>query len=182
MTDDKKRVKATLIQARTALDRLDARAVELVDRDDRGGSAERDGYPSATGGDGGGGRSADRTSSVERTAGARVEWGAERQDGIHDCAKALRHHLDEAVKHLHSAVSQVALAEHLGSWDGRHSNPPTDCLACGRTVMCTTEDPIRSGYCSACSSAFYRWKKAEEDAGRPVDRSRFEQTRRQVAA
>ena len=169
----------TLTSLRRALDHLETRAPALIERDERGGSPEKDGYPS--GGGEGGSRSSDNTSSTERTAVARLE-GHDRPDDVHRAAKALVQHLDTALKHLHSAESMVKLGEHLATHDGRHSNPPTDCLACGRTVNCTTEDPSRSGLCSSCSTAWYRYKATEEAEGRVADRSRFARTRRENPA
>lgn len=169
----------TLALLRRALDQLETRAPALLERDERGGSPERDGYPSGQGD--GGARSSDSTSSTERTAVARLE-GHDRPDDVHRAARALLLHLDKAVEHAQAAVSQVALGEHLASHDGRHSNPPTDCLACGRTVNCTTDDPIRSGFCNACDTAWRRWKRDEETAGRTPDRSRFARIRKAEAA
>ena len=177
-----------------AVNQLAARAPALLERNDRGGSAERDGYPSGGSGEGrGGGRTvlvkdehgrddAVPVTGVEAEAFARTEHGAEHPDPVGRAAKALRHHVDEAVKSLNNALSQVRLGEHLGSHDGRHSNPPTPCLACDRIVECTTDDPLRSGYCSACSTAWYRWKAAEQAEGREPDRARFEPTRRKSEA
>lgn len=169
----------TLASLRRALDHLETRAPALIERDERGGSPERDGYPS--GGGEGGARSSDNTSSTERTAVARLE-GHDRPDDVHRAAKALLLHLDSALKHLHSAESMVKLGEHLATHDGRHSNPPTACLGCGRTVECTTEDPIRGGLCGACAVAWYRYKTAEEAEGRIADRSRFLRNRKAEAA
>lgn len=181
MTDSKRELDKQLAAVNGLADKIAARAPALLERNERGGSAERDGFPS--GGDSGGGsRSSDRTSSTERTVLERLadEEPDRRveQDQVAAAVRALKKHLDDATKSLLLALAQVALGEHLASHDGRHSNAPTPCLGCDRIVFCTTEDPLRSGLCGACSTAWYRWKASEEGEGRVADRSRFCRTRR----
>jgi hypothetical protein len=158
-------------QARRALNELEQRAPAVLERDHRGGTNERDGYPTSTIGGAHQPFTVDSTSSTAAAAEDRITHGNNRHDDIHRSTRALTEHLDRGVRHLIDAVSQVALAEHLANPDGRHTNPPTHCTACDRLVMCTSEDPIRSGYCDAC-------RKAWERAGRP-DRPTFERQRRQ---
>lgn len=163
------------------LDELILRAPAVIHRNERGGTNDRDGYPTSSIGGGGSHQpfTVDSTSSTARAAEDRIEHGDDRTDDIARAARALHLHIDKAIQHLQSAVSQVALAEHLANPDGRHSNPPTDCLACTRTVACTSADPIRAGYCKQCSDAWYDWRKRELTGGRDPDRTRFERDRRQ---
>lgn len=170
-----------LDQANRVLTELATRAPAVFDRDQRGGDNERDGYPS--GGVGNGGRSADRTSSTERVGTERAdpEKGGDRADPLHAITTGITRDLDQAVKALQAAISKVALAEHMANPDGR-SNPPTHCAACARLVMCTSVDPIRSGYCDACRKAWQRYKAELAEQGINADRAFFEAQRKKEPA
>lgn len=182
MTNPTDRLDHDLRQALVAIDELTLRAAAVLHRDHRGGTNEHDGYPASSLGGGGGAYTVDSTSTTAAAAEARLEDGAGKRDEVGRCARALTLHLNSAIQHLHSAVSMVALAEHLSNPDGRHSNPPTECRACNRMVECTTADPMRAGYCSSCSTSWYRYRKAELVAGRDPDRARFEKTQRATKA
>lgn len=160
-------------QARRAINELEDQGPPLLDRDRH--TAQADGWPA--GGSSNGGRSADPTSTTEAAA-----LAPERRDQIHDCAGAMVRTFDQALHQLNLATGAINLALHLASTDGRHSNPPTPCRACGRTVMCTQADPMRSGYCNACRLAWRRWKTKAEAEGVEPDRARFERDRKQEAA
>lgn len=98
-------------------------------------------------------------------------------DPIHRLAVDLVALAKDAAKSIVDAAAIPARAVLLSSADNRHSNGPVDCRACGRQVQCTTADPVRAGYCTACSTAWYRWKTDETAAGRTPDRVAFEKQR-----
>lgn len=190
-----------LRQIEHAHSELFLRAPAVLDRNERGGTAERDGYSaSSLGGgvpqsilhcfthgkdncQGENGEGCDLNEPIDapsdptgNAVGARPS-----KDELDTCARSTLHNLDEAVKHLQRALSAVALGEHLANPD-RRGNPPTHCQACARLVYCTSADPIRSGYCDACRKAWGRYQEAERSAGREADRVRFEHLRKREAA
>lgn len=161
----------------TNLETLEQRVLLACHRDRTGTAHQRDGYPTGAGpGDGG-----DDAPQSTTEAAALANLTTLHADPVAAIVEAVHGHLLEAVNHLGALRSQLALLDHLARTD-RNSNPPTDCRACDRTVMCTAEDPIRSGYCSSCSKAWYRWRDAEAAAGRDPDRARFERARRTDSA
>lgn len=187
-TDPRRQLDHDLRQLQQALDELILRAHPVIDRDHRGGERIADGYPSTSIGAGTTSTfTVDSTSSTANAAHTRIgplyddTKRTTTNDDMNRCARGISEHLDRAVKHLHSAVGMVALAEHISNPDGRHSNPPTNCRACDRVVECTTADPIRAGYCGECSDAWYRHRKAELTAGREPDRVKFERQRAERA-
>ena len=97
---------------------------------------------------------------------------------VHELATSLVSLVKGATDQLRDAVGKTHKAKNLASVDVRHSNGPVDCLACDRTIMCTTADPVRMGFCSACSDAWYRWKNTERAAGQEPDRAQFIRARR----
>lgn len=158
-------------QAPTVLDTLEERVLAAAQRNRTGTSKERDGYP--TGNIGAGGDDAPQSS----TEGAAISNLTDHNpDPINDHVEAAIGYLQDAVLALGALRSRLALIDHL-STTRRNSNPPSDCKACNRTVMCTAQDPIRSGYCNACDIAWRRWKLTEETEGRHADRARFEHQR-----
>jgi hypothetical protein len=161
----------------TRLDQLEQRVLTACKRNRAGDAHRRDGYPSG-GGPGDGGEDAPQSSTE---AAALTNLANTGRDPVGELVEATVGHLLEAVNHLGALQSNLALLDHLSRTD-RNSNPPADCRGCTRTVMCTAEDPIRGGYCSACSSAWYRWRDDELTAGRDPDRARFEHWRRQKLA
>lgn len=162
----------------TALEHLEQRVLLACKRNRTADATQRDGYPTGAG-PGDGGENVPQ-SSTEAAAWSNLAAGG--KDPVGDVVEAIHGHLLEAVNHLGALRSNLALLDHLSSTQ-KSSNPPESCRACGRTVMCTAEDPIRKGYCSACSTAWYRWRDVEVTAGRDPDRARFERERRaEVAA
>lgn len=144
----------------------------------------RDGFPTGAGpGDGG-----EHTPDSSTQAAAFANIGAlydgnvrARRDPIDDLVSEAWVSLREGVGQLVRLMSLLTQIDKLS--DPRQTtNPATACQACDRMVECTSADPIRAGYCSACSMAWYRWRDAELAAGREPDRARFERERRQDAA
>lgn len=176
-------IDADLRRTLTAWDDLAMRAPAIIERDTRGGANEHDGYPTSSIGDGGNHTfTVGSTSSTAAAGEARADDGPDRRDDYHRAATAIEQHLAKAREHLEQATAMCKLADHIANPDDRHSNPPTDCIACNRTVQCTTADPIRAGYCGECSDAWYRWRKRELAAHHEPDRARFEKQRREQKA
>jgi hypothetical protein len=55
----------------------------------------------------------------------------------------------------------------------RTYSEPTPCEGCHRIVERTKADPIRSGFCGACDTAFREWRKENGTEDRGTDRLRF---------
>lgn len=99
-TDDD--IKATFRQLRRLADRTaEARALEAVRRQRRGGPSTPDGFPSAHGG--GGGRGGAELTSVESAAAARLAGRGER-DLVADHVEQLVGYLDQAIASLKAAA------------------------------------------------------------------------------
>lgn len=184
------------------LARIDDIAIPAVERDERGGDTAVDGYPTRSIGDGSHGTGENTATEANALAGyqlicdapdcgrkipcsehaADVDQGAvgewtERRDLVHEYVTEIENELATAARHLRQAHKQALKARHLQNTDRRHSNPPTDCLACTRTVACTTADPISAGHCKQCSYAWLRFKKAEIAEGRTPDVIKFRKQR-----
>jgi len=153
---------AALVEAHLA----NAGRIELLVRTH---TEERDGYPSGGSADGGS-RPTDSTSSVERTALARVALGV-------DSSTA---HLAQAVHDLHVAAEALrSMSSHLRAYrlpaalPGAQRAHIDSCLRCGRQVMGTPQDRLRRGLCTADYSAWQRagcpdvatWRREEVVAG-----------------
>jgi hypothetical protein len=189
---DPRRLEYVLEDLWHSLAKIDVLAVEIVERD-HGRVLAADGYPSKTlGGGGGSGESTSTEASAladyrltcdapdcgrpvpcaEHAAdvdhGANGRW-TEQVDPIHECVAGFEAAITAARGHLKLAHKQLLTARHRSNLDRRHTNPPTDCLACTRTVACTTADPLRSGHCKNCAEAWRRFKETERAAGRHPD-------------
>lgn len=147
-----------------------------------------DGYPTGSG-DGSGVRGSDETTSTERAAlhglpdKAYDEYGVKiRDDWQH--RQRERDVIGEALDQLFSSI--VELSGHVRIIEKKHlvvakageklrgrPNQLVLCLACHRDVACTTADPIRSGNCSACDSAWRRWKDTHDMTDPVLQRSQF---------
>jgi hypothetical protein len=179
-----------LNQAERAVYELRTRADAVLSRDERGGTSARDGFPASSLGGAGAasvlhcfdhgkdncpcGNNEPVDVSTDSTGNAATSEPT--PDEVARVARGIVEHLDQAVKHLQSAVSMVALGEHLANPD-RRASAPEHCQACGRLVYCTTADPIRSGYCDACRKAWGRYSDAERAEGREPDRVKFQALR-----
>lgn len=159
----------------TVLDHLEQKLLLAAHRNRAGSNRTRDGYPSGSG-PGDGGEDAPQSSTE---AAALANLHGQHRDPLDDNVAQAIGHLVEAVNHLGALASRLALVDHQSS-TSKHSNPPESCRVCDRVVMCTAEDPIRSGYCGACSKAWYRWSATERDEGREPDRGRFERNRKNL--
>ena len=156
-------------------------AVWLLTAD--GVTAGPDGFPQ--GGQQEGRGKGDHADPVLATVVARQ--GVVPYDPIHENAAACMNFVRGMARQAGNAKGVVLKARRVQTVDLRFSNGPVDCLACDRTIMCTAEDPVRSGYCQACSTAWYRWKGIEWEAGRlesdpGATRARFERHRRDQLA
>jgi hypothetical protein len=161
----------------TRLDHLEQRILHACHRNRTGTTHERDGYPTGRGpGDGG----EDTPQSSTEAAALSNLHGATR-DPVNELVENIHAHLLEAVNHLGALRTLLTQLDKISD-PRRTTNPAASCQACDRTVECTSADPIRAGYCSECSTAWYRWKKTETAAGRQPDRPRFERWRRQQLA
>lgn len=165
---------------------LEHRAPELVERGH--GHPDATGFPSRSLG-GGGGSSEHTPTEAAALADYRVTCGATgcgrtlpchehaadldagaggghwttQRDPVDDTIAAFEHQLITARDALRQAFKHVLAGEKLARTN-RHANAPTECLACGRVVECTSTDRIRGGHCAACAEAWRRFRlKAHRD-------------------
>lgn len=155
-------------RAREVLDKLDrSTLVHLVRASEE--SSEIDGYPAGSGNDGG--RSGMRTILVENEDGEAeaIEVTAteaamfKRLDGTHSdpLLMALENifaSLVEMVGHAEIIAKRVPVVVFANSRMIGRVSELRQCRGCHREVACTIKDPMRGGYCSACSTRWYEWK------------------------
>lgn len=190
-----KQLEHALNQIERAAGEMWSRAPAVLDRNERGGSAQRDGFGASSLGGGSPasilhcdahgrdncpcGQNVPVDVSSDPTGNAASADPT--KDPLDTIARSIGHHMNEAVLHLQAALSAVALGEHLANPD-RRGNPPTHCQACARLVMCTANDRIRAGYCASCAEAWRRYQQAEQEQGREADRVLFETARKRETA
>lgn len=101
--------------------------------------------------------------AADLDAGAGTGHWQHQHDPVDATIGALEHQLVTARDALRQAFKHVLAGEKLAR-PNRHSNAPTECLACGRVVECTSTDRIRGGHCAACAEAWRRFRlKARRD-------------------
>lgn len=158
----------------TRLDLIGRRLVDAVKRANTPGP-EHDGYPSGHRGGGSGDPDSidyHPDSSTQHHAFQRV--AGKPKDPVHEHVALAYRHLETAVNELAALTLQLDYIDEKLSTPYRHTNMPSSCLACDRTVEGTSVDRLRRGMCHTCYVAWGR-------AGKP-DIMAFRRTRGEQAA
>lgn len=186
------RLAQSVVAVREVVSRLEAGILaELVRHDEV--AVEHDGYPSRSGGGGGGAPAVtvpdehgdpDSVTVTFTEAAVFARGDDHRRDPIGDAVRYIEAALPAVAEGLRRIDRARASVVHAADDKrGRISSLQGTCSACQRDVTGVGVDRLRRGWCTACYTAFLRWRNTRPTSQDPGgENSRFEAFRRQQLA